>query len=115
PLRRRGSLITVREMRDQMTALALGLLIGAAGVVGRATAIEPGTTVDQSNVNQVKDLLPPEVYAHFKKGVSSSTRRSIDSGSSCRHFPSEWRRWSEKTSPDRGIRESAGTSVPATM
>src|SRR5207247_2450873 len=68
PLRRRGSLITVREMRDQMTALALGLLIGAAGVVGRATAIEPGTTVDQSNVDQVKDLLPPEVYAHFKKG-----------------------------------------------
>src|SRR5439155_8554758 len=68
PLRRRGSLITVREMRDQMTALALGLLIGAAGVVGRATAIEPGTTVDQSNVVQVKDLLPPEVYAHFKKG-----------------------------------------------
>src|SRR2546430_12741635 len=55
-------------MRDQMTALALGLLIGAAGVVGRATAIEPGTTVDQSNVDQVKDLLPPEVYAHFKKG-----------------------------------------------
>ena len=51
-----------------MTALALGLLIGAAGVVGRATAIEPGTTVDQSNVDQVKDLLPPEVYAHFKKG-----------------------------------------------
>ena len=51
-----------------MTALALGLLIGAAGVVGRATAIEPGTTVDQSNVVQVKDLLPPEVYAHFKKG-----------------------------------------------
>src|SRR5439155_15890678 len=55
-------------MRDRMTALALGLLIGAAGVVGRATAIEPGTTVDQSNVDQVKDLLPPEVYAHFKKG-----------------------------------------------
>src|SRR5207253_2362409 len=34
----------------------------------RATPIEPGTTVDQSNVVQVKDLLPPEVYAHFKKG-----------------------------------------------
>src|SRR2546427_5628380 len=56
-------------MRDSVAALALGLVIGVAAVPGgSAQAVEPGTTVDQSNVDQVKDMLPPEIYSHFKKG-----------------------------------------------
>ncbi len=56
-------------MRDGVTALALGLVIGiTAGPCERAEAIEAGTMVDQSNVDQVKDQLPPEIYNHFKKG-----------------------------------------------
>src|SRR6185369_16263217 len=33
-----------------------------------AQAVQPGTMIDASNVDEVKDLLPPEIYNHFKKG-----------------------------------------------
>jgi len=56
-------------MRDGVAALALGLVVGiTAGPARRAAAMEPGTMIDQGNVDQVKDQLPPEIYNHFKKG-----------------------------------------------
>src|SRR5438552_15471631 len=56
-------------MRDGVAALALGLVVGiTAGRARRAEAMEPGTMIDQGNVDQVKDQLPPEIYNHFKKG-----------------------------------------------
>ena len=57
-------------MRDGVTALALGLVIGiTAGPCERAEAIEAGTMVDQSNVDQVKDQLPPDLryFTHSRK------------------------------------------------
>ena len=45
-------------------AVAFGLVLAAAS----ARALEPGTMVDQGNVDEVKDLLPPEIYNHYKKG-----------------------------------------------
>ncbi|HWN92134.1 MAG TPA: hypothetical protein VNQ15_12005, partial [Verrucomicrobiae bacterium] len=53
-------------MRDSVVGLALGLVIGL-GIVP-AAAVEPGVMIDASNADEVKDLLPPEVYAHFKNG-----------------------------------------------
>jgi hypothetical protein len=47
------------------TALLVGLLVLAA----QATAeLGPGTTLDATNADEAKDLLPPEVYQHYKKG-----------------------------------------------
>ena len=53
-------------MRDSVAGMALGLVIGL-GIVP-AAAVEPGVMIDASNADEVKDLLPPEVYAHFKNG-----------------------------------------------
>jgi hypothetical protein len=53
---------------------ALAGLVGTVAVgcilfgPGTARAIEPGTMVDATNVDEVKDLLPPEIYNHYKKG-----------------------------------------------
>jgi len=54
-------------VRGMGFGVAVGLLAWLA-TAGVAVAIEPGATVDASNVDEVKDLLPPEIYAHFKKG-----------------------------------------------
>ncbi len=45
-----------------------GLVVGVTVLAAPAWALEPGTRVDASTVDQVKDMLPPEIYAHFKKG-----------------------------------------------
>jgi len=53
-------------MRIRIAALVL-----ATGLVGLPTgvpAVEPGTMIDQGNADEVKDLLPPEIYNRFKKG-----------------------------------------------
>ena len=47
------------------TALLVGLLFLAAQAVAE---IGPGTTLDSTNADEAKDLLPPEVYEHYKKG-----------------------------------------------
>jgi hypothetical protein len=51
-------------------SIRIALFVSAAVVLGgRAGAeIGPGTTLDQSNADEAKDLLPPEIYAHYKKG-----------------------------------------------
>ena len=54
-------------MGTRLVAYTVGvaLLVGGGAP---AMAIEPGTMLDASTVEQVKDLLPPEIYGHFKKG-----------------------------------------------
>src|SRR5690242_20681674 len=54
-------------MRERVAAVTFGV-VAALGVATAAWAVEPGTTVDATTVDQVKDLLPPEIYNHFKKG-----------------------------------------------
>jgi len=48
--------------------LALGLLLPLVGVPGARAGLGPGTTLDASNADEAKDLLPPEIYDHYKKG-----------------------------------------------
>ena len=56
-------------MRKSLAGLALGLAVGLWLVPAtRVGAIQPGTMVDQSNADEVKDLLPPEIHKHFKNG-----------------------------------------------
>jgi Protein of unknown function (DUF1329) len=60
-------------MRDSVASLVLGVLLGVGLVPARVAAIEPGTVIDQTSVDQVKDLLPPEIYQHYKKGEYRNT------------------------------------------
>jgi hypothetical protein len=55
-------------MRAKRTLLgaAFVALLGGAGAAGAEPAA--GTMIDQATVEQVKDLLPPEIYEHYKKG-----------------------------------------------
>jgi hypothetical protein len=53
-------------MRKRYAAIAAAALLVAAP--GPGAALEPGAVVDQTTVDQVKDLLPPEIYTHYKKG-----------------------------------------------
>ena len=47
----------------------LVLLTAALTLAGRARAeIAVGTTLDRSNADQAKDLLPPEILSHYQKG-----------------------------------------------
>ena len=48
--------------------MSTALVLGLALLPVAAGALEPGTMLDASTVDQVKDLLPPEIYSHFKKG-----------------------------------------------
>jgi hypothetical protein len=43
--------------------------------------VHPGMTLDQSNADQAKDLLPPEIYSHYKKG--EYTNPVVDFPNSC--------------------------------
>ena len=61
----------------KLTPAALLLLTGVLAVVPSADAqIGPGTTLDKSNADQAKDLLPPEIYNHYQKG--EYTNRIVD-------------------------------------
>jgi hypothetical protein len=47
---------------------ALGALLLAASLAVSARAdVSPGTTLDSSTADQAKDLLPPEILAHYQK------------------------------------------------
>jgi hypothetical protein len=59
-------------MENARRGVVLGLALALAGG-SLARAIEPGTMVDASNVDEVKDLLPPEIYKHFKSGDYHNT------------------------------------------
>jgi hypothetical protein len=50
-------------MTSRLGALALVL-----GVAAAAGAVSPGTMIDKSTADQVKDLLPPEIYRHYQQG-----------------------------------------------
>ncbi|TMA99039.1 MAG: DUF1329 domain-containing protein, partial [Deltaproteobacteria bacterium] len=57
------------SMQSSLLGLALGLALGLDFVpAARVAAVEPGTMLDKSNADEVKDLLPPEIYNHFKNG-----------------------------------------------
>src|SRR5262249_56769228 len=56
-----------------MSKTGLAVAVAVAGVLGGTPAwvgadVGPGTTIDQSNADQVKDVLPPEIYKHYKNG-----------------------------------------------
>ena len=56
-----------------MTKHALTATLAALVLVAVARAeVGPGSTLDQSNADEVKDLLPPEIYNHYKKGEYTS-------------------------------------------
>ena len=51
------------------TALVvLSLLAASVPALRVGAAVTPGMTLDQSTADQAKDLLPPEIYDHYKKG-----------------------------------------------
>jgi hypothetical protein len=51
----------------RVVAIVIAVLAGLLPV--RADGqVAPGTTIDQSNADQVKDLLPPEILKHYKNG-----------------------------------------------
>ncbi|HLY37776.1 MAG TPA: outer membrane lipoprotein-sorting protein [Candidatus Binatia bacterium] len=51
-----------------MRGAVVGGLTFLLALTAGARAVEPGATIDAKTVEQVKDLLPPEIYAHFQKG-----------------------------------------------
>src|SRR5689334_7263838 len=73
-LSRRERLTAPPEMRQDVPTMRRSLLVllgcAAALVASPATAAEPGpgTAIDEHNADDVKDLLPPEIYSHYKKG-----------------------------------------------
>jgi hypothetical protein len=50
------------------TLLALAVIGALATVSGAHAQLAAGTMLDQSNAAAAKDLLPPEIYAHYEKG-----------------------------------------------
>jgi hypothetical protein len=48
--------------------IALSLLAASLPPPRVRAAVSPGMTLDQSTADQAKDLLPPEIYDHYKKG-----------------------------------------------
>ena len=53
-------------MRSRLAGLEM--TVALMWLAASGWAIEPGTMLDASTVDQVKDQLPPEVYKHFAKG-----------------------------------------------
>ena len=61
-------------MANRLTGAKGALVLGVVLVLhAPARALEPGATLDASTADQVKDLLPPEIYSHFKKGDYRNT------------------------------------------
>src|SRR5262245_39086431 len=54
----------VRMLKVVVLALTLDLLVPASP----RAEIRPGMVIDQSSADETKDLLPPEIYEHYKKG-----------------------------------------------
>ena len=48
------------------TTLAVALGLAVPGPI--RAEVRPGMMLDQSNADEAKDLLPPEIYEHYKKG-----------------------------------------------
>src|SRR6266705_1461715 len=59
-----------------MTMLALPLLAAAGVPACVAVDVKPGVVLDQSTADDAKNLLPPEIYNHYKKG--EYTNRVVD-------------------------------------
>jgi uncharacterized protein DUF1329 len=55
----------MRAKRKVLVAAMVAVLGGAATAGAEPAA---GTMIDQTTVEQVKDLLPPEIYEHYRKG-----------------------------------------------
>ena len=65
----------------------LVLLAAALALGGRARAqLAVGTTLDRSNADQAKDLLPPEILSHYQKG--EYTNKIVD-------FPNSAFQWDD--------------------
>jgi hypothetical protein len=59
-------------MRKVLAGVALGGVLGLTAHVAGAQPPPAGTMIDQATAEQVKDLLPPEIYNHYKKGEYSN-------------------------------------------
>jgi hypothetical protein len=84
-----------------MTMLALPLLAAAGVPACVAVDVKPGVVLDQSTADDAKNLLPPEIYNHYKKG--EYTNRVVD-------FPDSKFQW------DDGYRQRAsgtGSTSPS--
>src|SRR5437879_2481886 len=55
-------------MRNVLAGLGLCLALGWVASAAAADGLAPGAMLDATTADQAKDLLPPEVYDHFKKG-----------------------------------------------
>jgi hypothetical protein len=53
---------------NSKTLLTLALCSALCAPVTSHAQLAAGTMLDQSNAEQAKDLLPPEIYEHYKKG-----------------------------------------------
>jgi len=54
-------------VRTSLTA-TLSLAVALAAMPAPAADVPVGSTLEQSNADDAKDLLPPEVFSHYKKG-----------------------------------------------
>src|SRR5262245_19683830 len=54
-------------MTRLVAAMVVGVVLGVGAAAVRAE-VAPGTKIDQSTATEVKDLLPPETYKHYKDG-----------------------------------------------
>src|SRR5262245_33266964 len=83
----------------RVLAVFIAVVIGVAA--NRAGAeVAPGTTIDQSTADQVKDLLPPEILKHYKNG--EYVNRAVD-------FPNGRFRWDDGF--DQATRQNGETPV----
>jgi hypothetical protein len=56
--------------------LVLSLFAASMPPLRARAEVAPGMTIDQTTADQAKDLLPPEIYSHYKKG--EYTQRVVD-------------------------------------
>ncbi|HLK13115.1 MAG TPA: DUF1329 domain-containing protein [Candidatus Binatia bacterium] len=55
-------------MAKWRTALGAAVVLALAGARPAGAELKPGTMLDESSADEAKDLLPPEIFNHFKKG-----------------------------------------------
>ncbi len=55
-------------MAKWSTAFGAAVVLALAGPRFTGAEPKPGTVLDQSNADEAKELLPPEIWNHFKKG-----------------------------------------------
>ena len=70
----------------KIAMLAVSLLAAAGVPPCTAADVKPGVVLDQSSADDAKDLLPPEIHSHYKKGEYTNRIVDFPHGTIASHF-----------------------------